>query len=71
MLHVLVAFNTCSLVLARQARECSASLFFFLLILLREGISWVDIDWVDNGECIDLVEKVNQRSVALGLAVSC
>ena len=23
----------------------------------REGIEWVEIDWVDNTECLDLVEK--------------
>ncbi|XP_065192993.1 unconventional myosin-X-like [Sycon ciliatum] len=23
----------------------------------REGISWAEIEWVDNGECIDLIEK--------------
>ncbi|XP_071812274.1 unconventional myosin-X-like isoform X4 [Apostichopus japonicus] len=22
-----------------------------------EGLSWVDIDWQDNGECLDLIEK--------------
>ncbi|XP_077978744.1 unconventional myosin-X-like [Glandiceps talaboti] len=22
-----------------------------------EGLSWVDIDWTDNGECLDLVER--------------
>jgi len=24
----------------------------------REGIDWADIDWVDNAECLDLIEKV-------------
>lgn len=24
----------------------------------REGLMWVDIDWMDNGECLDLIEKV-------------
>ena len=24
----------------------------------REGIDWADIDWVDNAECLDLVERV-------------
>lgn len=24
----------------------------------REGIDWADIEWVDNVECLDLVEKV-------------
>ncbi|XP_046839992.1 unconventional myosin-X-like isoform X2 [Xenia sp. Carnegie-2017] len=23
----------------------------------REGLEWADIDWVDNGECLDLIEK--------------
>ncbi|XP_037384993.1 unconventional myosin-X isoform X2 [Talpa occidentalis] len=23
----------------------------------REGLVWEDIDWVDNGECLDLIEK--------------
>ncbi|KAJ7382056.1 Unconventional myosin-X [Desmophyllum pertusum] len=25
----------------------------------REGLEWTDIDWVDNGECLDLIEKGN------------
>ncbi|XP_013925090.1 PREDICTED: unconventional myosin-X-like [Thamnophis sirtalis] len=25
----------------------------------REGLQWEDIDWTDNGECLDLIEKVN------------
>ena len=29
-----------------------------LLCAHREGISWAEIEWVDNGECIDLIEKV-------------
>lgn len=24
----------------------------------REGLVWVDINWMDNGECLDLIEKV-------------
>jgi hypothetical protein len=24
----------------------------------REGLVWEDIDWIDNGECLDLIEKV-------------
>ena len=24
----------------------------------REGLDWIEIDWNDNGECLDLVEKV-------------
>lgn len=31
-------------------------LFFFVF---REGLEWVDIDWVDNGECLDFIEKVS------------
>ncbi|KAK2564848.1 Unconventional myosin-X [Acropora cervicornis] len=23
----------------------------------REGLDWTDIDWMDNGECLDLIEK--------------
>nr|XP_019838706.1 PREDICTED: unconventional myosin-X-like [Bos indicus] len=23
----------------------------------REGLVWEDIDWIDNGECLDLIEK--------------
>lgn len=28
------------------------------LRLCREGLVWVDINWMDNGECLDLIEKV-------------
>ncbi|CAB1446572.1 unnamed protein product [Pleuronectes platessa] len=24
----------------------------------KEGLAWVDINWMDNGECLDLIEKV-------------
>ena len=27
--------------------------------VFREGLEWTDIDWVDNGECLDLIEKVS------------
>lgn len=27
-------------------------------LLRREGLVWVDINWMDNGECLDLIEKV-------------
>ena len=45
----------------RQALElfechCQA---IYCLIYCREGLEWADIDWVDNGECLDLIEKVN------------
>ena len=26
--------------------------------VFREGLEWTDIDWMDNGECLDLIEKV-------------
>lgn len=29
----------------------------------REGIDWADIDWVDNAECLDLIEKVRRKRV--------
>lgn len=25
---------------------------------IREGIQWEAIDWMDNAECLDLIEKV-------------
>lgn len=28
------------------------------LCLCREGIQWEAIDWMDNAECLDLIEKV-------------
>ena len=34
-------------------------LFCFFCFVLREGLEWADIDWVDNGECLDLIEKVS------------
>lgn len=30
----------------------------FFCLLDREGISWEAIDWMDNAECLDLIEKV-------------
>lgn len=27
----------------------------------REGIQWEAIDWMDNAECLDLIEKVTDR----------
>ena len=36
--------------------------------VLREGLEWTDIDWVDNGECLDLIEKVS--STLSGLSIS-
>lgn len=29
----------------------------------REGIDWADIEWVDNAECLDLIEKVGYMSM--------
>ncbi|XP_010794944.1 unconventional myosin-X-like [Notothenia coriiceps] len=26
----------------------------------KEGLVWVDINWMDNGECLDLIEKVRR-----------
>lgn len=31
---------------------------FCLAASCREGLIWVDINWMDNGECLDLIEKV-------------
>ncbi len=28
-------------------------------LLIREGINWADIEWVDNAECLDLIERVS------------
>lgn len=36
----------------------------FIFILSREGLEWTDIDWNDNGECLDLVEKVGKVKYA-------
>lgn len=33
-----------------------------LPLLCREGLVWVDIHWKDNGECLDLIEKVRPES---------
>lgn len=29
------------------------------MVFYREGIHWEAIDWMDNAECLDLIEKVN------------
>ena len=34
---------------------------FLFYFYRREGLEWADIDWVDNGECLDLIEKVNTQ----------
>lgn len=31
---------------------------FPYLNLHREGVQWDAIDWMDNAECLDLIEKV-------------
>lgn len=33
--------------------------FFCLFLTVREGINWEAIDWMDNAECLDLIEKVS------------
>lgn len=33
---------------------------FCLFLPIREGISWEAIDWMDNAECLDLIEKVSR-----------
>ncbi|EMP28574.1 Myosin-X [Chelonia mydas] len=35
----------------------------------REGLVWKDIDWTDNGECLDLIEKNNSFYVKPRVAV--
>ena len=35
----------------------------------REGLEWVDIDWNDNGECLDLVERVSLIDVVVKHAI--
>ena len=39
---------------------CKVLDIIVIVVLLnhREGIDWADIEWVDNAECLDLVEKV-------------
>lgn len=29
-----------------------------MCLACREGLVWADINWMDNGECLDLIEKV-------------
>uniref|UniRef100_A0A5F9CNA6 Unconventional myosin-X n=1 Tax=Oryctolagus cuniculus TaxID=9986 RepID=A0A5F9CNA6_RABIT len=36
----------------------------------REGLVWEDIDWIDNGECLDLIEKNNHFYVKPRVAVN-
>lgn len=35
--------------------------------VFREGLEWADIDWVDNGECLDLIEKVSRTVLIKGV----
>ncbi|KAG7218961.1 hypothetical protein INR49_005539 [Caranx melampygus] len=35
----------------------------------KEGLVWVDINWMDNGECLDLIEKKNPFYVKPRVAV--
>ena len=39
-------------------------------IFNREGINWSDIDWIDNSECLDLIEKVHDYIMFCCEAVS-
>ena len=34
-------------------------------IVHREGINWADIEWVDNSECLDLIERVSPCNLFL------
>ena len=36
-----------------------------LCFVCREGIDWADIEWVDNVECLDLVEKVSTKNIII------
>lgn len=36
-----------------------------MCLLRREGLIWVDIDWMDNGECLDLIEKVRRSNTCV------
>lgn len=33
--------------------------FSITFLNFREGLQWTDIDWNDNGECLDLIERVS------------
>lgn len=37
-------------------------------LLRREGLVWADINWMDNGECLDLIEKVRRSNLSSGRA---
>lgn len=37
----------------------------------REGLVWVDINWMDNGECLDLIEKVKESRAGHDKDCSC
>ena len=34
-------------------------------VIHREGINWADIEWVDNAECLDLIERVSPCNLFL------
>lgn len=52
------AFSATSL-LQLRALVLPFHLFFYLFLTVREGINWEAIDWMDNAECLDLIEKVS------------
>lgn len=39
-----------------------------LLLFFREGLVWEDIDWTDNGECLDLIEKVIKNLIPVPIS---
>ena len=40
--------------------QCLKDMLMTVVGPFREGLEWEDIDWVDNGECLDLIEKVSE-----------
>lgn len=45
-----------------KARKWKLSSPVVFVASCREGLVWVDINWMDNGECLDLIEKVKESS---------
>jgi len=43
---------------SKNPRETGTLLPHVLVLSCREGLVWADINWMDNGECLDLIEKV-------------
>lgn len=44
-------------------RLAAAWMWHRVLWTFREGLLWVDINWMDNGECLDLIEKVRAEGL--------